>query len=209
MIKYPRTPHLPFSPNRSNDDRVLKSLDHFVGMKIVILIKMDGENSTLYPNDCHARSLDSNNHVSRNWLKNKHASIKHLIPENYRICGENIYAQHTIHYNNLSDYFLVFSIWNGNICLSWQDTIGFCEKLGLKTVPEYKTCIFNEKELQKLKITEFENDVCEGFVIRNAESFTFEKFNKNIAKYVNPTFTIQGDHWTHKNIIKNELRKDF
>jgi len=206
MIKYPRTSHLPFSPNRSNDDRVLKSLDHFIGMKIAILIKMDGENSTLYKNGCHARSLDSNNHISRNWLKNKHASIQHLIPDNYRICGENLYAKHTIHYHNLSDYFLIFSIWEDNKCLSWEDTKYKCNEFGLKTVPTYKICEFNEKELRKLQIKEFENDVCEGYVIRNAESFNFDDFNKNIAKYVNPTFQIQGDHWTKNNIIKNELK---
>ncbi|MEL7307213.1 MAG: RNA ligase family protein, partial [Pseudomonadota bacterium] len=42
------------------------------------------------------------------------------------MCGENLYARHSISYNNLPSYFMAFSVWNElNQCLSWQDTKQF------------------------------------------------------------------------------------
>ena len=57
--KYPRTPHLPWSPGKTNDDKVLKDTSHFLGKEIVMSLKMDGEATTLYNNHMHARSIDS------------------------------------------------------------------------------------------------------------------------------------------------------
>lgn len=92
-IKYPRTMHLPFSAGVSSDDRVIETLDSFEGKEVVVTIKMDGENSTLYRNHYHARSLDSSHHDSRTWIKQFHGRIAHLIPDNWRVCGENLFAR--------------------------------------------------------------------------------------------------------------------
>lgn len=59
-VKYPRTYHLPYSPSKTDDDKTLSSDAHFADMEeVVVTIKMDGENCTVY-NDgsIHARSLD-------------------------------------------------------------------------------------------------------------------------------------------------------
>lgn len=118
-IKYPKTMHLPFSRSVTDDDRVLKNIDHFIGQHVTITEKYDGENSTMTNEFIHARSLDSNNHPSRNYVKGIWGNIKHLIPEGWRICGENMYAKHSIFYENLESYFLVFSIWDEkNVCLN-------------------------------------------------------------------------------------------
>ena len=116
-IKYSRTPHLPFSQSITSDDKKLISVDHFIGKEIIMSEKRDGENSSLYRDYNHARSLDSSDHISQHWLKG--LSIRYDIPEDCRICGENLYAKHSIHYTNLESYFEVFSIWNEkNDCLS-------------------------------------------------------------------------------------------
>jgi hypothetical protein len=47
-VKYPRTPHAPWSPGRTPDDEVLADLDHLVGREVVVSVKMDGENVSLY-----------------------------------------------------------------------------------------------------------------------------------------------------------------
>ena len=46
--KYPRTFHIPGSPGATSDDKILKSLDHFKGKRVIITEKMDGENTSLY-----------------------------------------------------------------------------------------------------------------------------------------------------------------
>lgn len=63
--KYPRTYHVPWSPGTTSDDRLLKSVDQFVGKCVVVTEKMDGENTTMSKDYVHARSLDSMYHPSR------------------------------------------------------------------------------------------------------------------------------------------------
>jgi hypothetical protein len=69
-IKYPRTLHLPWSPGVSSDDRVLHDLSCFTNKEVVVTTKMDGENTTLYADVFHARSIDGRHHSSRDWLAN-------------------------------------------------------------------------------------------------------------------------------------------
>ncbi len=80
LFKYPRTPHLPWSPGVTNDDRVLPNTDHFNGRMVSVSIKMDGECTTLTREKSYARSLDSVDHVSRHWLKNLHAGVNYQLP---------------------------------------------------------------------------------------------------------------------------------
>ena len=108
--KYPRTPHLPWSQGASADDSLLKDSKLFEGQEVVITEKMDGENTTMYPDHIHARSIDSRHHPSRTWVKSLHGSIAHLIPQGWRLCGENLYAQHSIAYEGLKSYFYLFSV---------------------------------------------------------------------------------------------------
>lgn len=117
--KYPRTPHLSFSPGVSQDDLRLARQSIFANCQVVVTEKLDGENTTLYRDYLHARSLDSRHHPSRAWVKALQARIGHDIPKGWRICGENLYAQHAIAYQDLSSYFYLFAIWNqDNFCLS-------------------------------------------------------------------------------------------
>ena len=91
-VKYPRTYHLPWSPGATDDDRVLTDEEleaNFVGRMVVVTEKMDGENTTMYNDYIHARSLDSASHPSREWVKNLHAQIQWQIPDGWRICGES------------------------------------------------------------------------------------------------------------------------
>jgi hypothetical protein len=100
-VKYPRTHHLPWSPGASEDDRFLERLDGLEGREIVVTVKMDGEHATLYRDHLHARSLEPSRHASRSWLRGFHARIAADIPEGWRVCGENLYAQHSIAYREL------------------------------------------------------------------------------------------------------------
>ncbi len=118
------------------DDIKLDSNTIFADSQIVVTEKLDGENTTLYPDYIHARSLDSRHHPSRAWVKALQASISNDIPDGWRICGENLYARHSIAYENLTSYFYVFAIWNeDNYCLIWSQTQEWAEILGLELPP--------------------------------------------------------------------------
>jgi hypothetical protein len=208
-FKYPRTLHLPWSPGISNDDKVLESVEHLLGKPLVLTVKMDGECTTMYPDYIHARSINSTDHISRHWVKKLHQQIKYRIPSGWRICGENLYAKHSIYYDDLSSYFLVFSIWNdNNYCLSWSDTISMTKDLGLFTVPVLSEfCINSEETLYEYTNSEFANldGIHEGYVVRLCDSFSYYDFSKSIAKYVRTSHVQTRDHWMYKSLTINKL----
>lgn len=213
-VKYPRTYHLPWSESISKDDRVLNNVNNFINKQVVVTIKMDGENSSIYNDYFHARSIDSINHESRNYVKNLVSKIQYDIPNEWRICGENIFAKHTIEYNNLESYLLIFSIWNEkNICLNWKETKEWCELLNLKTVPVLFTGIFDEGYIKYLyKNFKLENkDETEGYVIRLYDEFSYRNFRNSVAKFVDKKFSrdLENRHyWMNKKIIQNKLKGD-
>lgn len=207
-VKYPRTYHLPWSPGRTSDDKVLKDVSCFVGKEVIVLEKMDGENTTMYNDHIHARSINSKHHPSRDWVKQLHAEIRHDIPDNYRICGENLYAKHSIHYQNLPSYFMVFSVWEGSNALSWDDTVTWCQLLNLHHVPVIWRGLWDEKAVKQAfeDYTSKATDEVEGYVVRLAESFSIDTFRVSVAKYVRKDHVQTDDHWMHKDIICNRLR---
>lgn len=201
--KYPKTPHLPWSSSKTDDDKTLHDCEHFIGMEVVVTLKMDGENTTIYPDYYHARSIDSNNHPSRNWCKAWHATIKNDIPEGYRICGENVYATHAIHYTDLQTYFYGFSVWdNENFCLSWDETIAWFQMIGIVPVEVIYRGPWDEKLIKKL-----DYGTNEGYVVRNADNFHYQDFTSNVAKNVRPKHVQTNKHWMSQPIVPNELRK--
>lgn len=199
-VKYPRTLHLPWS-NPSSDDKVLNNLDHFNNCEIVVTEKMDGENTSLYNDYIHARSIDSRNHVSRNWVKNFHSQIAHDIPIDHRVCGENLYAKHTLEYNNLPSYFLGFSVWHRNTCLDWYETLEWFNLLSIIPVKELYRGLFNINILKELT----KNNTREGYVIRKTGSFTLQQFQKSVAKFVHSDFKPNTHNWMHQRVEPNGL----
>ncbi len=131
--KYPRTPHLPWSSGATSDDVRIVDLAGFEGRRVVVTEKLDGENTSLYRDGMHARSIDSRHHPSRDWVKGLQARIGYEIPDGWRLCGENMYARHSVAYDDLESFFYLFSVWNGrDECLAqWARS---CKKghLGLK-----------------------------------------------------------------------------
>lgn len=183
-IKYPRTYHLPFSKGLQSDDKLIDSLDAFIGQDVVATIKLDGENTTLTSEFMHARSVDSPHNFTRDWVKKMHSIIKHEIPEGWRFCGENMAYYHSIEYNDLESFFYMFSIWNEkNECLSWDDMMEWADILDLATPHVIYRGVFDEKKLKELA-DNLDVTKNEGFTVRLARGFHYNEFSKSLTKFV-------------------------
>lgn len=204
--KYPRTLHFPFSDGITSDDKILETTSHFNNREIVVTEKMDGENSTIYRDYYHARSLSSEHKWYHSWLLGYIKTFQYLIPENYRICGEYLFVRHSIKYENLKSYFQVFSVWNKDVCLSWDDTKLFCNKLGLQTVPILYKGIYNEEKIKEIA-KEVVKKGGEGIVVRVTDSFRYEDFSLSVAKYVRKNHVQTDKHWSLGIIEENKLKK--
>ncbi|PTH80041.1 RNA ligase family protein [Aeromonas veronii] len=205
--KYPSTPHLPWSMSVTNDDKIIGSLDGLLSEpELIILEKMDGENTNLYSHCMHARSLTYSHHESRTWMRRFHASIAHRIPADKRLCGEGMFARHSIAYDNLESFFLLFSIWNEQgFCLSWDETVELANEIGVKTVPVLYRGPWDDKLIRNLHKT-MDLTKSEGFVIRPTASFHIGDFSKKVAKFVRKGHVQTDEHWMKSAVIPNKLR---
>jgi hypothetical protein len=201
-VKYPRTYHLPWSEGLTKDDRVHPDVSFFKGKEVVVTEKMDGENTSIYSNYIHARSVDGATHWTQSYVRQLQGKIGYNIPAGWRVCGENLFAKHSIGYDNLSDLFLMFSIWNDrNECLSWQDTIEWAELLSLEIVPIIYRGPYDENIIRNCF-----KDGSEGYVIRLAESFNYNQFSHSVAKFVRKNHIQTSNHWKFERIEKNKIK---
>jgi hypothetical protein len=205
-VKYPRTHHLPWSDGVNADDRVIESLAAFDGRRVIVTEKMDGENTTLYRDYTHARSVDGRSHPSRNWVKQFWSRFSADIPEGWRVCGENLYATHSIQYSRLATFFLGFSIWNErNVCLGWDETLEWFELLGVRAVPVLYDGVFDERVIRQLW-GQADWDRREGYVVRRADAFTYGEFRHTVAKFVRRGHVQTVKHWMRgQSIERNGL----
>lgn len=211
-FKYPRTLHVPWSPGTTDDDRVHQSTEQWQDMNVVLTEKMDGENTTMYRDGLHARSLEFASRIDRDRIRALHAEIAYEIPENYRICGENMTAVHSIRYTNLRDWFYVYSIWDGTTCLSWQETWEWCVLLGmtrascreLPQVPLIYEGVYGD-ELVKEFCSKLDLQSAEGLVVRPAGRFQLRDFPRLVGKYVRAGHVRTQAHWTRR-IEFNEVQ---
>jgi hypothetical protein len=201
-VKYPRTNHVPWSQNMNEDDRMIPNMDSFKGKRIIVTEKMDGENTTMYNDHIHARSINSDTHISRNWVKNFWSGIAQEIPDGWRVCGENLWAKHSISYAELPTYFMGFSVWNDrNECLSWDETLEWFGLFGIKSVPVLYDGLFENCDFASLMKKEDWSKM-EGYVIRLADKFSYGDFKKSVAKFVRAGHIQTIKHWMHGQAVE-------
>lgn len=215
--KYNRTFHVPWSPGGTNDDKRAPTAAGFVRLPIVITEKMDGSNTSLEFDGCFARTHSGPpSHASFDGLKALHATIKYKIPKQMQFFGEWCFAHHSIAYEELPGYFMLFNIrdlttvherWS-----SWDNVELWAKELGVPTVPVlFKGQVETEGELMRL-IDSFMNQpsacggIREGVVVRLASEFTNNSFDICVMKCVRANHVQTSEHWKDQEIIKNKLK---
>ena len=194
--KYPRTPYIHEI-----------GVKHLIGRRCVITEKMDGENTSIHGDGrVHARSLISVSHPSRDWVKAFAANL--CIPVTYRICGENVYARHSIGYTRLSSFFQAFSVWEDDVCFSWDDTISVLENVGVRHVPVLFDDVLSTTLIDTIHRS-IDTKTMEGYVIRLADSFRLADFQVSVVKWVRPGHVQTDDHWMYQPVVRNSMQKEW
>ncbi|MEV6161091.1 RNA ligase family protein [Streptomyces sp. NPDC052052] len=202
---YPRTAHLPWSPGAASDDVRIADLSGLTGREVVVTEKLDGENTTLYADGLHARSLDSAHHPSRGWVKALQGRIGARTPEGWRVCGENMFARRSIPYDGLESFFYGFSVWDGEHCLPWDRTVVFLRELGIPVPPVLWRGVFDARAEKALRALRPDTGRQEGYVVRPADGFGAAHFGRRVAKWVRPGHVRTDTHWMHASVVENGL----
>ena len=223
LVKFSRTLHMPGSPGVTSDDKVHKSLDHFIGEEVVITEKADGENTTHTRIKTHARSVDSKAHWSRDRMRALQNELSWKLNQPqfgdiHRICGENLVAKHSIMYNRLPAFFLCFAIWDRqNVCYSWDDMEILCAELGLSLVPLLARGVYQadgtilKADGSTVKLIDLGSnhsqlgDTQEGMVMRVARAFHYDEYGTVVAKYVRANHVVTDEHWMFQDPVENIL----
>jgi hypothetical protein len=214
--KYNRTFHFPFSPGATNDDKVATSMDNLIGVPIVLTEKVDGSNTSLETKGCFARTHSgAPTHASFDGLKALHAEVGFQIPEGMQLFGEWCFARHSIAYEALPSYFLMFGVReldaDDPFWYSWEEVEFWAEFFGLHTVPVlFKGTVNSEKELKELiESLMIQPSACggirEGVVARVQREFKDDEFPTCIMKCVRANHVQTSEHWKDQEIIRNKL----
>lgn len=211
MSKYNRTYHLPWSPGSTNDDRISKDVSSLIGCEIVITEKLDGENCGMTKDGVYARSHAT--FTTSPWsreVRQIHSLIKHSLNDGVYLFGENMEGIHSIEYTDLTSYFYLFGVKDGDEWLSFREVETYAYLLDLKTVPVlFKGTVYSEGEL-RLLVDGFVNGKSmlggeiEGVVVRKSGSFSNDDFSTSVMKWVRKGHVQTDEHWT-RNWVKAKL----
>lgn len=212
--KYPRTPHLPWSPGGTSDDRRLVDADHLINIDIIVTEKLDGSNLCMTRDEVLARSHSSApTHRSFDLAKSLHAQVRLLIDKGISVFGEYCFAVHSIEYAELPGFFLVFAVRDDStgVWWSWSLVEMMADTLSLPTVPVlFRGQVTSVAELESLT-TELGNEPSafgidrEGVVVRITDEF--QDFQKSVAKWVRSGHVQSETHWMNQVIRRQGSKK--
>lgn len=224
--KFPRIPHLPWSPGATRDDKRISSVENFVRREIIITEKMDGSNLCLKSDGIYARSHSgSPTHKSFDLAKKLHAQLRHKIHPEISIFGEWCYAVHSIKYNSLPGFFLIFATRQdanpqiefdlaqpySPFWWKWDVVEVRAKWMELPTVPVlFQGTVATENDL-KLLVEDLASQPSwfgperEGLVLRIDKDIENQNFSKSFAKWVRKNHVQTDEHWKNKPVIKQGI----
>jgi hypothetical protein len=204
-----------FSPGCTKDDKRIESTDFLLFSPIMVTEKMDGSNVCLENEAVFARTHAGRpRHQSFSALKAMHACIRSRIPAGVQIFGEWLWAQHTISYNRLPAYFMVFGVCDLRKCLwaSWAEVEQWADLVGCPTVPvlERNVIVYSDKELQKLVErhalgASHVGETREGVVVRRQCDMPDSMFPHYVAKWVREDHVQTDEHWKDRKPVRNRI----
>jgi hypothetical protein len=177
-----RTLHLPDSPGAGLDE-VQPDLSWLDG-ELVVTEKLDGGNLTFTRDAMYSRSAGSGTQPWDRPAKALWAMTAYRIPDDWRVCGESMWARRSIAYCDLPGVFIVFGIWDEtDTLLGWDDTVDWARRLELPVVPVlYRGGSLSEARAAWANQRTPANS--EGFVVRTAGRIAAADFPQKILQWV-------------------------
>jgi ATP-dependent RNA circularization protein (DNA/RNA ligase family) len=220
FYKFPSTPHLTVLGDvLVRGDKVMSESeqDELLRHDLVVEEKVDGANLGISfdkSGNIRAQNRGAYLHLPcsgqwkklSEWLESRVDVLFEQLTDRYILFGEWCYAQHSVAYNRLPDWFLGFDIYDKNTAhfLSYARRDIICQELGLFQVPIVGSGHFLLSEAIKLlSQSRFSDNPAEGLYFRRDQG----DWLTQRAKLVRPAF-IQSvqQHWSRSSIQVNQLK---
>lgn len=218
--KFPSTPHLVWlSANQVRDDKVLTSTEakDFLSAPVIVEEKVDGANLGIsFGADGQWRFQNRGNWLQgkfdgqwerlRGWAAAHEAALRDLLPPQHILFGEWCYARHSVPYDRLPDWFLVFDVYDSNVGRFWNVSRrnALTAQSGLACVPEVTRGQFSLEQIKSLLsgTSAVGDSSREGLYLRRDD----QQYLLSRAKIVQPEF-LQAieEHWSKNGLTRNHL----
>lgn len=219
MKKYPRIPHVPGS--KVSEDDI--SVDYPQG-RLLVYEKLDGTNLgvSLSVKD-GVGELNFQNRggflenkrphpqwdAAKNWFNQHYWGIMNYFAQNpgHTVFGEWLYAKHSIYYDRLPSYFMVYDIFDGQDFVKeyyrLHEAFRFSSGLALPKVIRETDDIHSFLSWYPTEYeAQYSSDpkAYEGFIFRDVYD------HSRVFKYVRPEFTAGiKEHWFNRKLERNKL----
>jgi len=221
FFKFPHTPHLLWLGDElPRSDKVLapEEAAEFLSGEILVEEKVDGGSIglSLDPQG-NIRAQNRGTYLGHRshhqfdplwpWIDTHRIALRNGLAPDLILFGEWCYAQHSIHYDRLPDWFLAFDVYDRNVgefwCVSRRNEL--VDSLGLERVPALTEGAFALPQLVGLlgesKLT---SGPMEGIYLRREEGGRLIAR----AKIVRAEFTQNiCEHWSKNTFRRNALRQ--
>ena len=127
------------------------------------------------------------------------------VPAGTKLFGENMFGVHSIEYDGLESAFYLFGVqYPDGRYGSWDEVVALAEATELPTVPTvFQGEVKTAKELQDLieqraaqpSLVSSSTVLPEGFVVRTADGFKHQQFERRVIKYVRANHVQTDDTW--------------
>lgn len=222
FFRFPNTPHLLWlGQGLPRDDKILSNQEIATLLQDEVLIeeKLDGANLGIsLDNQNELRAQNRGQYLPQpfsgqfsrlnSWLGQHGEILKQTLTPELILFGEWCAARHSLDYNQLPDWFLLFDVYDRKAGKFWsvERRNALAQALNFTTVPLLKrTRITCDQLVQLLDDTQsrYRNGKIEGIVIRSDSPLWCE----NRAKLVNREF-VQAieDHWRSRAIEWNLVK---
>lgn len=222
LFRFPHTPHLAWlGDGEPRDDKVLTSEDarKLVASAVVVEEKLDGANlgfsvsadgALLCQNRSHYLAAPYTGQFSRlrSWMPVHEVALIKALGSNLIAFGEWCAARHTLSYDQLPDWWLLFDIYDRNERRFWSTARRkqWASNLGISVVPilhQGKLPPHKLEQMLQVGRSAFSTDPLEGVVVRSED----DSWLKARAKLVRPDFTQSIEsHWRTRVLEWNRLK---
>jgi ATP-dependent RNA circularization protein (DNA/RNA ligase family) len=219
FFRFPHTPHLAWGGSVSpRGDKVLSDaeVDDLLSGQVVVEEKLDGANLGLSAVRGRIRAQNRGDYLREpyggqfsrlaEWLAWREDSLVNALGDNLIAFGEWCAARHSIEYDRLPDWWLLFDVYDRSVGKFWS-TIRrdrFARDLDLRVVPEIHRGSVSLLELVSdlEAASRFGSRCMEGLVVRRED----EQWLLGRAKLVHSDFSQTIDeHWRSRPIQWNRV----
>lgn len=221
FFRFPHTPYLSWTGDNSpRDDKILspEEAQELLMADVIVEEKLDGANLGIsltdngelrVQNRGQFLTLPGIGQFSRlsSWLKQHNYALLSVLKPELILFGEWCAARHSLDYNKLPDWFLLFDVYDCHTRNFWSITRRntLARSAGLFTPSEYlrgRTTLPELENLVNTSLSHYRNGSPEGIIIRRESP----EWSKGRAKLVRPDFTQAIEqHWKNRPLEWNTL----